>query len=113
LNDSDLRGAEERKFRVVRNDVDRLVRVTKTVAARPDVADMIASVQGDDLTLYDHVRTKTFERMRRQHSAGPGPFSFEDKAVASDTVPGRLYRNLVGRPLVPLIAKAGRWGLGQ
>jgi hypothetical protein len=105
MNDSERRGVEERKFRTVHGDLGRLVRVVRSVAARTEIAEMIAAMQPEDIALYDHVRTETFERMRQRYSAGPGPFSFEDGTVAADTVPGRLYRNLVGRPLVPLIAR--------
>jgi hypothetical protein len=107
MNDSERRGTEEPKFRAVHRDLDRLVRVVSSVAARPDVAEMIAAAQPEDIALYDHVRTKTFERMRQRYSAGPGPFSFEDRTSAADTIAGRLYRNIVGRPFVHLIARTG------
>jgi hypothetical protein len=105
LNDSDRRGVSDRRFIPVRNEVQRLVAVTRAVAARPDVAEMLAERQRGDITLFDHVRTKTFERMRRDYSAGPGPFAFEDSRAAADTILGRIYRNLLGRPLVPLVAR--------
>jgi hypothetical protein len=105
MNDLDRRGVEEWRYRSFQEGLDRLVQVTRSVAARPDVLQLIAAAQPGDVALYDHVHTKTFERMRRQYSAGPGPFSFEDSTAATDTIPGRLYRNLVGRPFVPLIAR--------
>ncbi len=105
MNVSERRGLDEPKFHRVRSDVERLVRVTKALAERPDIAEMIAGMQRDDIALFDHVRTRTFERMRRQYGAGLGPFSFEDSTIAADTIAGHLYRSLVGRPLVPLIAR--------
>jgi hypothetical protein len=71
---------------------------------------LIAAAQPEDVALYEHVRTKTFERMRREYSAGPGPFSFEDRHVAGDTIPGRLYRNLIGRPFVWMVARSEESG---
>ena len=108
LNDSDRRGVEERRYRSFQDRLDRLVQVTRSVAARPGVAEMIAAAQPEDVAIYDHVRMKTFERMRRQYSAGPGPFLFENEAVATDAIAGRIYRNVVGRPLVRLIAQGRR-----
>jgi len=106
LNDSERRGvSDELKYRSVQQAVDRLVKATKAFAARPDVADRLAVILRDDVALYGHVRDKTFERMRRQYSAGPGPFALESKEMAVDTVPARLYRNLVAKPLLPLIAR--------
>lgn len=106
MNDSQRRGIEERKFRAFRSDLERLVQVTKSVAERPEIVEMIVDAQTDDIALFDHVRTKTFERMRRDYSAGPGPFAFEDSAIAADTISSRLYRNLLGRPFVPLITRS-------
>lgn len=100
LNVSDDKGTSDRTLAETREYVERLIRVTKTLALRQDVAEMIEAGQLGDIALFDHVRTKTFERMRSQFNAGPGPFNFEDNSVKTDTIPGRLYRNLIGRPFV-------------
>jgi hypothetical protein len=105
LNDSDRRGTNDGRFVAVRDEVKRLTAVTRAMAARSNVAEMIAERRRGDIALFDHVRTRTFERMRRDYAAGPGPFAFEDDTKAADTISGRLYRNLLGRPLVPLVAR--------
>lgn len=106
LNDSERRAGDERKFHRVQKDIERMTQVIKAAVARPELAERIAAAQPGDIALYDHVRTTTFERMRRLYSAGAGPFSFENGKSAVDTTSGRLYRNIVGRPLVHLVARA-------
>jgi hypothetical protein len=105
LNDSDRRSVNDRKFRPFAADIERLVSVTRSLVTRPDIATMIAETQVADIALFEHVRSKTFERMRRDYYAGLGPFAFEDKTAAADTIPSRLRRNLLGRPLVPLLTR--------
>jgi hypothetical protein len=105
LNDSDRRSVNDRKFRPFAEDVERLVSATRSLVTRPDIAAMIAETQVADIALFDHVRSKTFERMRRDYYAGPGPFMFEDKTVSADTIQSRLLRDLLGRPLVPLLTR--------
>jgi hypothetical protein len=106
LNDSNRRASDDRRFIPVQEEVRRLVAVTKEISVRSDVAATLAERQRGDIAIFDHVRTKTFERMRREYSAGPGPFSFENDRMSADTLPGRLHRNLLGRSLVPLLARA-------
>jgi hypothetical protein len=85
--------------------VKRLIQATAALVTRPDIAERVAAAQSNDEALYAHVRNRTFERMRRDYGAGPGPFAFEDNAVPADSIAGRLYRNLVGRPFVHLVAR--------
>jgi Sulfotransferase family len=106
LNDSSRRASNDRRFMPVREEVRRLVAATSSITSRSDIAEMLAERQRGDIALFEHVRTKTFERMRRKYAAGSGPFAFEDDRMAADTVAGQLYRNLVGRPLVPLVARS-------
>lgn len=105
MNVSDERADNDRSLGAVRNHVERLVRVTTDLKKRPDIAALIEERQSGDIALFDHIRTKTFERMRRDHDAGPGPFAFEENTMAVDSISGRLYRNLVDRPLVPLLVR--------
>lgn len=105
LNVSDERAEKDRALGAVRHYVERLVGVTTALKTRQDIAELIEERQAGDIALFDHIRTNTFERMRRAYGAGPGPFDFEDNTMAVDTVSGRLYRNLVDRPLVPLLAR--------
>jgi hypothetical protein len=85
--------------------IDRLLDVTGALAAQPDIVERMRAAQSDDIALYEHASGRTFERMRRAYAAGPGPFDFEDDEVAADSVPGRIYRNIVGRPFVHLVAR--------
>ena len=66
---------------------------------------MIAVNQKNDIALFEHVRANTFERMRRDYDAGSGPFVFHDRTIAMESISGKLFRNLVARPLLPLIAR--------
>ena len=88
-------------------DADRLIAVTRAYAKHPETVARMTDALSADLALFDHVRTNTFERMRRTFSAGPGPFDFEDGTAASDTISGRLYRDLIGRPFVGRYAALG------
>lgn len=105
LNVSEECSEKDRSLAPVRDTVERLVQVTNALAVRPDVAEMIVNGQADDIGLFDHVRATTFENMRRDYDTGPGPFDFEDNSMKADSISGRLYRNLIGRPFVHLIAK--------
>jgi hypothetical protein len=105
LNDSERRGREEAKFKRLREQTDYLYKGTHELVAKPAIRQRIDDAVGDDTMVYGHVQANTFERMRRLYRPGAGPFKFEDPTIASDTVPSRLLRDLLGRTLVPLLAR--------
>lgn len=104
LNVSEGRSESERKYAPHREALGRVSAVVREMSLKPDIVERIAASHRGDRALYDHVRRETFPRMQRTCPVGGGPFAFERPAMPADTTIGWLYRDLVGRPLAPLVA---------
>lgn len=85
-------------------DIAAFAELARSVAAKPRVASLIEEFCAPDDIVYRHILATIWPRQKERYAAGPGPFKFEREHAASDTIANRMYRDLIGRPFVKLVA---------
>lgn len=70
----------------------------------PRMLDVISDTNRDDLTLYDHALKKRYSVQSARYGNGSEEVQrLEDNDIRKESLIGRVYRNVVARPIIPLL----------